>query len=96
MLEASAASDWYAARGEKVAEHFRIALDKVVEQVAALPGVGSPWPGEPSVRRAHLQGFLLGGLRGRRRIGLLAVAHEKRSRPTGVSRESQRGHRPTR
>ena len=42
MLEASAASDWYAARDAKAAEDFRIALDETVDQVAALPGVGSP------------------------------------------------------
>ena len=67
MLEASAASDWYAARDAKVAEDFRIALDETVEQVAALPGVGSPWPGEPGVRPCTPSKLpLLGGLRGKR------------------------------
>jgi plasmid stabilization system protein ParE len=83
MLEASAASDWYAARDAKVAEDFRIALDETVDQVAALPGVGSPWPGEPGVRRAHLRGFPYWVVyeEGAEAVTILAVAHEKR-RPT--------------
>lgn len=83
MLEASAASDWYAARDAKVAEDFRIALDEVVEQVAALPGVGSPWPGEPGLRRAHLRGFPFWVVYEESAVAvtIVAVAHEKR-KPT--------------
>ena len=83
MLEASAASDWYAARDAKVVENFRIALDETVDQVAAVPGVGSPWPGEPGVRRAHLRGFpyWLVYEEGAEAVTILAVAHEKR-KPT--------------
>lgn len=83
MLEASAASDWYAARDTKVAEDFRTALDEVVEQVAGLPGVGSAWPGEPGVRRVHLRGFPYWVVyeESAGAITILAVAHEKR-RPT--------------
>lgn len=80
VLEASAASDWYAALDPKVAEEFRIALDETVAQIAALPGAGSPWPGEAGVRRAHLRGFPYWVVYEERAgaVVILAVAHEKR------------------
>ena len=80
MLEATAASDWYAKHAANAGEAFRIALDETVERIAELPGVGHQFPGEPSVRRVHLRGFPFWVLyeEAAGELIVLAVAHEKR------------------
>lgn len=78
--EARAASQWYSVRDPRVADAFEAALDEAIDRIAAVPGVGSPWPGEPSVQRVVLRGFPYSVVfhdTGTELI-VLAVAHQKR------------------
>ena len=80
VFEACGASDWYEVRDAEVAENFRAALDAAIERIAAFPGIGTPWPGEPTVRRVLLRGFPYAVVyeEAADELIVLAVAHEKR------------------
>jgi toxin ParE1/3/4 len=79
VSEARSASDWYEVRDPEVAERFRAALDETVERIAAMPGIGSAWPGESTVRRSLLSGFPYSVIYedSPDELIVLAVAHDK-------------------
>ncbi|MDP2270150.1 MAG: type II toxin-antitoxin system RelE/ParE family toxin [Archangium sp.] len=81
VLEATAASDWYAERDLRAAEEFRIALDETVANLAELPGSGHLWPGHEGVRRARVRGFPFWVVYEEFADGItvLAIAHQKRN-----------------
>ncbi len=79
VIEARGASDWYEVRDPKVADNFRDALDETIERIATFAGIGSSWPGEPSLRRALLRGFPYSVVYedAADEVIVLAVAHDK-------------------
>jgi plasmid stabilization system protein ParE len=80
VIEARGAADWYEVRDRNVADRFRAVLDETIERIAAVPGIGSSWPGEPTVRRVLLVGFPYWLIYEDTadEVIVLAVAHEKR------------------
>jgi plasmid stabilization system protein ParE len=79
VSEARSASDWYEARDPDVGENFRAVLDETIERIAAMPAIGSVWPGEPTIRRSLLSGFPYSVIYedSADELIVLAVAHDK-------------------
>lgn len=80
LTDWSSARSWYAERDPSVAAGFSAAIEALAERVCRLPGLGSPWPGIPGLRRAMVPGYpyWLVYEEGATALTVVAVAHQKR------------------